>query len=65
MRVLLDAAKLRTVLFNKGMNQKELAEVSGISRNTINMIMNGKSCSEVTANAICQALGIRQDDATK
>lgn len=63
MRIKFDAGKLRKILFDKGMNQTELSNVTGISRVTINGIMNGRSCSAETADTICSALSIDRSDA--
>lgn len=40
------------------MKQGELAEKTGISRTTINYIVNGKSCSDAIGYRIAEALGV-------
>lgn len=63
MRIKLDAGKLRSILFNSGMSQTELANVTGLSRVTVSSIFNGRSCSDETAKRICNALKIELEDA--
>lgn len=53
---------LRAVITVRGMEQKDLAERSGISRATINAICNGKSCSLDTACKIAEALDVDLQD---
>ena len=52
----LDRVKLQTELIKKEMTQKELADLSGFSRSTINAICRGKGCYLSTAKAIAKAL---------
>ncbi|MCI8381761.1 MAG: helix-turn-helix transcriptional regulator [Lachnospiraceae bacterium] len=40
------------------MSQKRLAELSGVSRATINYVRAGKSCSDEVGQKIADALGI-------
>ncbi|MCI8533057.1 MAG: helix-turn-helix transcriptional regulator [Lachnospiraceae bacterium] len=41
------------------MTQKRLAELSGVSRTTINYIKGGKSCSDAVGQKIADALGVK------
>lgn len=50
--------KLVTELTRQDMTQSRLAELSGVSRATVNFIKNGKSCSSDTANKIAKALNV-------
>lgn len=54
----IDRVKLVTELTRRDMNQKQLAELSGVSRVTINGIKNGRSCSDAVAQKIAAALNI-------
>jgi putative transcriptional regulator len=47
-----------SLLAEKDMQRKDLAEKTGISRNTISAVCNGKSCSAATAQKISRALGV-------
>lgn len=53
---------IKHALIDRGMKQKDLAEKTGISKSTISMICNGKSCTEDTARKIAEALGVTVDD---
>lgn len=50
--------KLVTELTRRDMTQKRLAELSGVSRATINYIRAGKSCTDEVGQKIAQALGV-------
>lgn len=50
--------KLVIALTQKEMTQKQLAELSGLSRSTINGIKAGRSCTTETAGRIAKALGV-------
>lgn len=54
----IDRVKLTTELAKRDMTQKRLAELSGVSRATINYIKGGKSCSDEVGEKIAGALGI-------
>lgn len=63
----IDRVKLVAELTRQDLTQKQLAEMAGISRTTINYIKSGKSCSEEVGNSIAKALGvpvsnIKEDD---
>ena len=48
--------KLITELAKRDMTQKRLAELSGVSRATINYIRAGKSCTDEVGQKIAKAL---------
>lgn len=54
----IDRIKLVTELARRDMTQAKLAELSGVSRATINYIKGGKSCSDEVGAKIADALGI-------
>ena len=54
----LDRIKLKTALLQSDMKQKELAEKTGLTRNTINAVCCGKGCTEATALKIAAGLGV-------
>lgn len=55
----LDRIKLKTLLLQSDLKQKDLAEKTGLTRNTICAICGGKSCTPATATAIAGALGVK------
>ena len=50
---------LVTELAKRDMTQKRLAELSGVSRATINYIRAGKSCSDEVGQKIANALDVK------
>ena len=54
----IDRIKLITELAKRDMTQKRLAELSGVSRATINDVRAGKSCTDEVGQKIAQALGV-------
>lgn len=54
----IDRVKLVTELAKRDMTQKRLAELSGVSRATVNSIRGGKSCSDEVGQKIAKALGV-------
>lgn len=54
----IDRIKLVSELTRRDMTQAKLAELSGVSRATINYIKGGKSCSDEVGKKIAEALGI-------
>lgn len=54
----IDRVNLISELVRKDMTQKKLAELSGVSRNTINSICGGKSCTEIVGYKIAAALQV-------
>lgn len=61
----IDRVKLVTELARRDMTQKKLAEISGVSRATINYIRCGKSCSDEIGNKIATALGLTVTEITE
>lgn len=55
----IDRIKLVTELAKRDMTQKRLAELSGVSRATINSIRGGKSCSNAVGQKIADALEVK------
>lgn len=53
-----DRVKFAAELARQDMTQKRLAELSGVSRSTINYIKSGKSCSEEVGQKIAKALKV-------
>lgn len=58
----LNTAGVVSLLKKRDMRQKTLSEKTGISKSTISMICNGKSCTEATARKIAAALGVTVDE---
>lgn len=50
--------KFITELEKQEMTQKRLAELSGVSRATINYIKGGKRCTDEVGQKIAKALGV-------
>ncbi|MCD8073752.1 MAG: helix-turn-helix transcriptional regulator [Lachnospiraceae bacterium] len=61
----IDRIKFYTELLRRSMTQKEFATLSGVSRVTINNVLNGKSCSQATAEKIAAALNINLSKITE
>nr|DAW32409.1 MAG TPA: Helix-turn-helix protein [Caudoviricetes sp.] len=55
----IDRCKLNIELMKRNMTQKQLAEMCGLSRGTVNYIIRGRSCSGKTGYKIAQALGVK------
>lgn len=58
----IDRIKLITELAKQEMTQKRLAELSRVSRTTINYIRGGKSCTYETAMKIAKVLNVNLND---
>lgn len=58
----LNTAGVVSLLKKRDMRQKTLSEKTGISKSTISMICNGKSCTEDTARKIAAALDVTIDE---
>ena len=54
----IDRVKLVSELTRQEITQKHLAEISGVSRATINYIKCGKSCSDEVGQKIANGLGV-------
>ncbi|MCD7744810.1 MAG: helix-turn-helix transcriptional regulator [Lachnospiraceae bacterium] len=54
----IDRVKLVAELARQDMTQLRLAELAGISRITVNGIVNGRSCSRKTADKIATTLKV-------
>lgn len=53
----IDRVAFAAALARKDINQKKLAELSGVSRATLSAIRGGKACSPDTANKLVKVLG--------
>lgn len=58
----IDRVKLVTELAKRDMTQKQLAELSGVSRATINYIKGGKKCSDEVGQKIAEALAVTTEE---
>lgn len=54
----IDRIRLVTELAKRDMTQKRLAELSGVSRATINNVKGGKCCADEVGQKIAKALGV-------
>lgn len=54
----IDALKLRILLGEYDLKIKDLAELSGVSRQTISYILSGKRCTPQVMYKITSALGV-------
>ena len=61
-RIRIDRIKLVTELAKRDMTQKQLAELAGVSRATINYVRAGKSCSDKVGQKIAKALGVTTEE---
>lgn len=61
-QIRIDRFKLTTELMRQELTQKQLAEISGVSRVTINYIKAGKSCSDEIGKKIAKALKVKVTD---
>lgn len=60
--VFIDIYKLRTELMKRGITQKQLAEMCGLSLATISNTVRGCSCGGKAVIKIAQALGMELED---
>lgn len=64
----INVLKVQILMGEKGMTIKRLAELSGVSRQTISCIISGKGCTPQVANKLAVALDqeleeiVRKDD---
>jgi len=61
----LSTIKIRSLLYQKGMTQNQLAAISGLTRATISAVCNGKSCSYMSALRIAAALEVELEDISR
>lgn len=61
----IDRVKLVAELTRQDMTQKRLAELSGVSRTTINYIKGGKSCSDQVGKKLARGLGVELSQITE
>jgi putative transcriptional regulator len=65
MRMRLNVLKVQILMAERKMTIKKLAEISGVSRQTISYIISGKSCSPQVAFKIAEALEIDLEQIAK
>lgn len=53
----IDVLKVQVLMGEKGLTIKKLAELSGVSRQTISCIISGKGCTPQSAYKLAAALG--------
>lgn len=58
----IDKRKLRHIMIDRDVGQKQLSEKSGVSRTVINNVCCGRSCTSTTAMKIAEALNIPLED---
>lgn len=58
----LNDEKIRLLMYRNDMTQTELADEAGLTRETINAVANGKSCSYMSALRIAKALEVQLED---
>lgn len=58
----IDKRKLRHIMIDRDVGQKQLAEMSGVSRAVVNNVCCGRSCTSTTAMKIAEALDIPLED---
>lgn len=58
----IDRIKLITELEKRDMTQARLAELSGVSRATVNYIKGGKRCTDEVGQKIAKALGVTTEE---
>lgn len=58
----LDSGKLRSILYERDLKQKNLVEATGLAQFTINKVCNGGSCTHETGVKIANALNMKLED---
>ena len=53
----IDRIKFAAALARKDLTVKQVAELSGVSRETVSSVKTGKSCSQATADKLARVLG--------
>lgn len=61
----IEGFKVKLLLAERNLKQYDLAELSGVSRPTINSVLNGKTASVKTVYAIAKALNVPTEDILK
>lgn len=61
----LDKRKTKIALIDKGLTQKNLAELAGISPSSVSALINGRRFSAPTVKKICNVLDISPDQLIK
>ena len=54
----LDSKKLRHIMIDRDVGQKQLSEQSGVSRTAVNNVCCGRSCTSTTAIKIAESLNV-------
>lgn len=54
----LDSKKLRHIMIDRDVGQKQLSEQSGVSRTAVNNVCCGRSCTSSTAIKIAKSLNV-------
>ena len=61
----LNVLKIQILIAEKELTIKKLADISGVSRQTISCIISGKGCSLMVAYKIAKALGLELEELVK
>ena len=54
----IDKKKIRHIMIDRDVGQKQLSELSGVSRAAINNVCCGRSCTSTTAIKIAESLNV-------
>lgn len=54
----IDSKQLRHIMIDRDVGQKQLSELSGVSRAVVNNVCCGRSCTSTTAMKIAEALNV-------
>lgn len=54
----IDKKKIRHIMIDRDVGQKQLSELSGVSRAVINNVCCGRSCTSTTAIKIAESLNV-------
>ena len=57
MQVKMKTPEMAAAMVREGLNNRQLSELTGLSRSTISAIRNGKNCSPETAQKLTAILG--------
>ena len=58
----IDSKKLRHIMIDRDVGQKQLSEKSGVSRTVINNVCCGRSCTSTTAMKIAETLSVSLEE---